>query len=282
MVIDQRLPEHFALADCGDHYVGHAPDCWAFRGRMFGGYTAAAALLAAARWAPPGAVALTAAVSFLSAAEVGSYRVETTDIRTGRSSTAVNVRLRQNEQTRLTLSAWFVRPDLLPQARDLPADIPAAPPPDRCARTWRDDKNPFDAAYQRRAVHYPAAHSDYPSHGPDIDLWIRLVDPWSCASTSQRQAADLLMIDAHMAETLVDGLRVDPTRSFSIDLAVRWSNAVVAGDVAESTVDWHRLRVHREARGRIGLTSAQLLNRQQVAADATQHVAIGPPCDTRE
>jgi len=244
---------------------------------MFGGYTAAAALLSAARCAPTYAVALTATFSYLSAAEVGPYRVEATDVRTGKSSTAVNVRLVQDGQTRVTLTAWFVRPDLLPLP---PApEIPAAQPPDRCGRTWRDDKNPFDAAYQRRALHYPAARRDYPSHGPDIDLWVRLIDPWSCASTVQRQAADLMILDAHMAEVLVDGLRADPTRSFSIDLAVRWSNAVAISEAGEATAGWRRLRVHGEARGRIGLTSAQLLCDHRLAAEATQHVAVGPPRD---
>jgi acyl-CoA thioesterase len=273
MAIGVRLAEHFALCQRGDHYVGHAPDFWSFRGRMFGGYTAAAALLAAARWAPPDAVALTANVSYLSAAEVGPYRVEATDVRAGRSSTAVNVRLVQGEQTRATLSAWFARADLLPPAQDS-LDILEVGSPDDCPTTWRDEKNPFDRAYQRRAMHYPAARSDYPAHGPDIELWIRMVDPWSRASTLQRQAADLLMVDAHMAETLVDGLCVDPTRSFSIDLAARWSDAVL-----NDAADWSRLLVHGEARGRIGLTTAQLLCDYRVAVEATQHVAVGPPRD---
>jgi hypothetical protein len=271
------LSMHFALTQHGHHYLGQAPEFWAFRGRMFGGYTAAAALLAATRCAPPDAMALTATFSYLSAAEVGPYRVAATDVRTGRSSTAVNVRLDQGGQTRLTLSSWFVRPDLLPPAHDAARDIPAAQPPDQCAGTWRDDKNPFDAAYQRRALDYPAARRDYPSHGPDIDLWIRLIDPWSFASTVQRQAADLMVLDAHMAEVLVDGLRADPTRSYSIDLAVRWSDAAVIGGAGEAAPGWRRLRVHGEARGRIGLTSAQLLCDNRVAAEATQHVAVGPP-----
>jgi len=277
MTIGARLSEHFALCQRGDHFAGVAPEFWAFRGRMFGGFTAAAALLGAARCAPDDAVALTATVSYLSAAEVGPYRVEATDVRTGRSSTAANVRLLQDEETRVTLSAWFVRPDLLPPTRCLPDDVLDVGSPDDCPATWRDKKNPFDRAYQRRAMHYPAARSDYPRHGPDIELWIRLVDPWSRASTLQRQAADLLMVDAHMAETLVDGLQVDPLRSFSVDLAVRWSNAIL-----NDAADWRRLRVHGEADGRIGLTSAQLLDGQQVAAEATQHVAVGPPRDGRQ
>lgn len=272
MVIETRLSEHFALAECCDHYVGHAPDFWAFRGRMFGGYTAAAALLAAARWAPPDAVALTAGVSFLSPAEAGAFRVEATDVRAGRSSTAVNVHLAQNGQTRVTLAGWFVRPDLLPAARTLPDDVLDVGSREECSRTWRNEEIPFDRAYQRRAMNYSAASSEYLAHGLDSELWVRLVDPWSNASTLQRQAADLLILDAHMAATLVDGLQADRTRSLSVDLAVRWSNAVLNDDAY-----WRRLRVHGDAGGRIGLTSAQLLDGQQVAVEATQHVVVGPP-----
>lgn len=269
-----ELSEHFGLSESDGRFQGKAPDFWAFRGRMFGGYTAAAALLAAARGAPDDAVALTMNVSYLSAAEVGPYCVEATDVRAGKSSTAVNVRLAQGGQTRVTLSAWFVRPDLLPPARCLLDDVLDIGSPDDCPGTWRDEKNPFDRAYQRRAMHYPAVRADYPKHGPDIELWIRLVDPWSRGSALQRQAADLLMVDAHMAETLVDGLEVDPTRSFSVDLSVRWSAGVLNDDA-----DWRRLRVHGEADGRIGVTSAELLDGHQVVAEATQHVAVGPRRD---
>jgi acyl-CoA thioesterase len=272
MVIETRLSEDFALVECLDHYAGHAPDFWAFRGRMFGGYTAAAALLAAARWAPPDAVALTAGVSFLSAAEAGPFRVEATDVRAGRSSTAINVRLAQNGQTRVTLAGWFVRRDLLPAARNLPDDVFDVGSPEECSRTWRNEEIPFDLAYERRAMHYPAACSDHLPRGLDIEMWVRLVDPWSNASTLQRQAADLLILDAHMAATLVDKLQADRTRSLSVDLAVRWSNAILDDDA-----NWRRLRVHSDAGGRIGLTSAQLLDGQQVAVEATQHVVVGAP-----
>ena len=96
MACGAQLSEHFDLRQSDGRFVNRAPDFWAFRGRMFGGYTAAAALLAAARCAPEDAVALTMNVSFLSAAEVGPYCVEATDVRAGKSSAAVNVRLAQD------------------------------------------------------------------------------------------------------------------------------------------------------------------------------------------
>lgn len=276
MIVETQLAEHFALGFREYDYVGHAPEFWAFRGRMFGGYTAAASLLAAARWAPEDSVALTATFSYLSAAEVGPYRIEPTNVRLGRTSSAVNVHMVQGTHTRATLSTWFVRPDALPQARSGGTGFTAREPEGTLKPTWRDQKNPFDSAYQRHGVHYPETRADYPSHGSSIDMWIRLVDCWQSDSPLHRQAADLLILDAHMAETLVDTLRADPLRSYSIDLAVRWSEAVLA---ELSTSGWRRLVARGEAGGRIGVTTAELLHGPQVAAEATQHVAIGPSRD---
>jgi len=282
VALDSRLANHFALVEQGDGVAGDAPRFWAFGERIFGGYTAAATLLAAARWAPQGTVALTTNVSFLSPTEVGPYRVEVTDVRPGRSSGAVNARLVQDGKTRVTLSALFIRPDLMPPAKAFEGYVRPVAAPDHCPTTWRDSKNPFDIAYRRRAVRYPGSRADYPAHGPYIELWIRMLDLWSVASPLQRQAADLLMLDAHMAETIVDAFQADPRRSFSIDLSVRWSDAVVptAGASGPPGANWQRLRVLGEADGMIGVVSAQLLREHEIAAQAIQHVVVGPRIDS--
>ncbi|SHN40123.1 acyl-CoA thioesterase domain-containing protein [Cryptosporangium aurantiacum] len=274
--IGERLP---TLVPDGPAHLGTVPPFWAFAGRAFGGFSSAAALTGAAAFAPSGSVALAARISFVSPTLVGPFRIEATDVRLGRSSSAVNVRLTQDGQTRVTLASWFVRPDLLPAPEPTP---PPRADPSACPGTWRDTKNAFDSAFERRTIHFPATSDAFALHGPRVELWIRRSGGPPPDAVS-RQADDLMLFDAHLAETVIEGLHADRTRSFSIDLSVTWAGGPWIRSATPEGADdggdaWRRLTTVGSAAGRIGTSGGTLTDVSgSTIATATQLVAVGPP-----
>jgi hypothetical protein len=182
----------------------------------------------------------------------------------------VCARLVQDGETRVALSAWFVRPDRLPRAPALP---PPAPGPAQCPPTWRDAKNAFDAAYERRVVNFPDDREGFAALPGDAELWIRLRDPWQMSSLLARQACDMMLVDSHLSEQVVESAAADRSRSFSLDLHMRWS----AGQHDPEGSPWQLLRLSRQAGERVGLATARLVDELgRCRADAQQHVSIGP------
>lgn len=266
-----ELAEHFRQRTADGVVLGEAPAFWGFAGRMFGGYSAAATLLGAASFAPENSAVLSANLVFISPCTVGPYRVETTDARVGRASSVVCAHLTQDGESRVALSAWFVRPDRLPPGsrHGSPVRPPAEPVP-----SWRDTKNAFDAAYARSVVNFPGDRPGFTTLEGDVELWIKLRDPWQMSSLLARQACDVMLADAHLAESVVESARADRSRSFSLDLSLRWWGT---GEHDPAGDAWQLLRVGRQAGERVGLASASLLDASgRRRADVQQHVSIGP------
>ncbi|WP_406288944.1 acyl-CoA thioesterase domain-containing protein [Embleya sp. NBC_00896] len=205
-------------------FVADLPEYFCINGRGFGGYTAAIAALAAARYAD-GKQLRSLRTVFTRSAETGELDLEVLPLMRGRTACGVQVTARQDGEPVVAALAWFASPGLLPAvgARRSPRHVPR---PEDCPRLpWLEKVVPFLAGFDARAVDFPLTAEEfadsYHDGGTSIALWAVPRWPDSPGDGLAERLADVMLFDAH----LMDAAHRDQPRGTvmtSLDLDVTW------------------------------------------------------------
>lgn len=259
------LGAELALEGREGRYEREADPYWGFAGRLFGGYSAALALVAAAREAPT-LEPLSAWVQFLEPVPAGRVELEVEELRPGSRVTALRTTVVADGRPMLTLDAWFGARGGEAWSPEGPVD--EVPPPEECPPAlWRLHKSSFDASFDRRRLDYPATRKEFVGWHRGYELWLR-PEPPEEVGPGVPAAIDLMCFDLHLTERLVEQPGFTPVRSFSYDLALWWHDTAPAG--------WRRLRVESVAHGRAGACEAWMWTHDgRPRAGAAQQVKLG-------
>ena len=213
-----------------------APAMWRHSTGIFGGFSASLALAVAAKQTSLETIA-GAQVMFARPTEPGPLEVVVEEVRRGRASAAVHVRLRQDQLDRVLVQAWLVdEPIEVGEREVLTVAEPARCPEVTC---W-DEALPYMQAIDERAIDYPLSMEAF-LDGPALaDLWVRAMGG-SAADALAGQLLDVIALDTHLVDA---ACRPHRTRTFdlvSMDLNVWWSST--------APTEWRRIRVEASGPG---------------------------------
>ncbi|MDB5970076.1 MAG: hypothetical protein JWQ90_2526 [Hydrocarboniphaga sp.] len=228
------LVDELSLTGGSDRYRRDISRYWAFGDdRVFGGYTAALALAAAAE-AVKLPVLLSCQLQFLGATRVGEASIEVETLVRGRSAASVRVVLYQNAAPTVTLQCWLGE-SLPTPGNDLSEH--STPVPLACPQIrFRSELIPFMGVLDERAIDYPADDSGFQSGPPFVELWVRPRQVATKPSALLSQLFDVIAFDAHMLDSTRRARASTRIVTASLDLSVIWYSAL-------PLAAWRRVRV---------------------------------------
>lgn len=260
------LADEFRLDGDGDtgRYRRDISPFWTFGdNRVFGGYSAALVLAAAARALEmPGL--LSCHVMFVEATRSGPVECLVEPMRCGRGTAAVRAVMQQAGEPTVIAQAWLTA-DALPGAA--PDEIQhSVPGPEGCREiAFRAQTIPFMAVFEERAVDYPDSPAAFHSGPAHIDVWVRpRLDPGG-PDRLISQLFDVLALDAHLLDPTLRARKSLQNGTASLDLGVTWCEAL-------DPPAWRRVRTQSgPAVGRFVATSGVIRDAQgNIHARATQ------------
>ena len=218
------LESQFELADAGGELERSIDDLWSFGDdRVFGGYVAGLAVVAASSRTPYSVVMASHSL-FAAPTRPGPVVLRPELVRAGRSTALVRVVIEQHEAVVLTSDVWFA--SAVSSAKG-ELDTSMDPDPGTCPPiAWLSGPWPFMRYLDDRAIDYPLSLEEFANGPARVRLWSR---PSQAVDGLFGRVYDVMLLDAHLLDAAIrpDGILV--TEAFSLDLTINWCD--VDGEV---------------------------------------------------
>jgi acyl-CoA thioesterase len=219
---------------------------WTFSGRVFGGYSAAVLVRAAAARSPLPEL-LSVDVTFLRALLAEGYEVEVEEVRSGRTSYISRATVIQNGRAALIGDVWMGESGTLP-----PVDAALEPEGGEIDMGFFVETYPFMGVFEEIGVSYMAGLAeDVPDPPASIDVWMRSRDPLELDTPLERQLFGLMAIDGHIIDAAVRPGGMQGLLGLSHNLTVHWTGM-------PTSAGWFRLRADAQVSALYAATRASL------------------------